>query len=207
MLEIRLKNTYKKLIHYFSIFTIILGTTFGSFNAANAADFSVLDAAATDNAAATTVLQDSTAIDFDETGALTITSANGSETLTHIGAITRSAGNPTVIIQSLAGDTDDESIVVDSITFAVAGEGDIEFTSEDNAAADGAFTVTVGALSTLGKFEIDANDANGTASVLTVNLTGTTAVTEASTVVSAAKNSANLNILFIFESLLTIISY
>jgi len=37
MLEIKLKNTYKKFIHYFSIFTIILGTTFGSLNSANAA--------------------------------------------------------------------------------------------------------------------------------------------------------------------------
>jgi len=183
-----------KLAYYLAIFAMVLGSTFGTFNAANAEVFSVLDAAAVDNAAATTVLQDGGDIDFDETGTLTITSADEAETLTSIGALTRSAGDPTVIIQSLAGDTDDESIAIESITFAVVGEGDIEFTSESNAAADGAFTVTVGDLSTLGKFEIDANDAAGTASVLTVNLTGTTAVTEASTVVSAAANSANLNI-------------
>ena len=44
MLEIKLKNTYKKLIHYFSIFTIILGTTFGSINSANADPVTVADA-------------------------------------------------------------------------------------------------------------------------------------------------------------------
>ena len=40
MLEVKLKNTYKKLIHYFSIFTIIFGTTFGSLNSALAEDTS-----------------------------------------------------------------------------------------------------------------------------------------------------------------------
>jgi len=43
MLEIKLKNTYKKLIHYFSIFTIILGTTFGSLNSAYAAEYTLGD--------------------------------------------------------------------------------------------------------------------------------------------------------------------
>jgi len=41
MLEINLKNTYKKLIHYFSIFTIILGTTFGSINSAYAGSVTI----------------------------------------------------------------------------------------------------------------------------------------------------------------------
>ena len=52
MLEIKLKNTYKKLIHYFSIFTIILGTTFGSINSAYAAD-AIVDTAVTAYAAIT----------------------------------------------------------------------------------------------------------------------------------------------------------
>jgi len=44
MLGIKLlKNTYKKLIHYFSIFTIILGTTFGSLNSAYADDGDIID--------------------------------------------------------------------------------------------------------------------------------------------------------------------
>jgi hypothetical protein len=30
------KKNYKKILNYFSIFTIVLGTTFGTFNTANA---------------------------------------------------------------------------------------------------------------------------------------------------------------------------
>ncbi|MDC1344544.1 autotransporter domain-containing protein, partial [Pelagibacteraceae bacterium] len=163
-------------------------------NSANALSFATLDAAATDNGEATTVITTGDPIIFDETGVLTITVANGAETTVDIGALTRTAGNPTVKVVTLAADEDNQAINIDSITFAVAGEGDIEFTAENNAADDGDLTVTVGDLSTLGKVELDANDAGGDASALTVNLTGTTAVTEASTAVAAAKNSINLNI-------------
>jgi len=185
----------KKIFNYFSIFTIVLGTTFGSLNSANAADFSVLDAAdLADDAAATTVLTDGTAIDMDETGTLTVTVANGAETDTSLGAITVSAGNPTLTIQNLAADTDDEAIAISSVAFDVAGEGDITITTQNNAANDGDLAVTIGDLSTLGTLALDGNDAGGNLSTLTVNLTGTTAVTEASTAVGAAKNAINLNI-------------
>ena len=185
----------KKIFNYFSIFTIAIGSIFGTMNAAYALSFATLDAADSSNdGAATTVIQSAAVIDMDETGTLTITSANGAETATSVGAITRSDGNPTVIIQALAADTDDESLAVASITFAVAGEGDVKVTAANNAANDGDFTTTIGDFSTLGKFELDGNDAGGDTSALIVNLTGTTAVTEASTAVSAAANTINLNI-------------
>tara|TARA_B100001093_G_scaffold438024_1_gene437212 strand:- start:137 stop:2515 length:2379 start_codon:yes stop_codon:yes gene_type:complete len=185
----------KKILNYFSIFTIAIGSIFGTMNAAYALSFQTLDAADSSNdGAATTVIQTGAVIDMDETGTLTITSANGAETATDVGAITRSAGNPTVKIQTLAADTDDESLSIASITFAVANEGDIEVTNETDNANDGDFAVTIGDMSTLGKFEIDGNDASGNNSTVTVNLTGTTAVTEASTAVTAAKTLINLNI-------------
>jgi uncharacterized protein with beta-barrel porin domain len=193
--SIGLTKAFKKIFNYFSILTIIFGSTFGTMNSAYALSFATLDADdGSNNGATTTVITTGAPIIFDETGALTITVANGAETTVDIGALTRTAGNPTVKVVTLAADTDNQAINIDSITFAVTGEGDIEFTAEDNNANDGDLTVTVGDLSTLGKMEIDANDANGDASALTVNLTGTTAVTEASTAVSAAKNSINLNI-------------
>jgi hypothetical protein len=184
----------KKILNYFSILIIGFASSFGAITSANALSFATLDAAATDNGAATTVIQTGAPIIFDETGTLTITSANGAETATSVGALTRTAGNPTVIIQTLASDTDDESLSISSITFAVANEGDIEVTNETDNANDGDFAVTIGDMSTLGKFEIDGNDASGNNSTVTVNLTGTTAVTEASTAVTAAKTLINLNI-------------
>jgi len=112
----------EKILYYFSIFIIGLGSSFGTITAANALDFSTLDAAdGSDDAATTTVIQTGAGIDMDEDGTLTITSANGAETATSVGAITRSAGDPTVIIQALAADTDDESLSIESITFAVTG--------------------------------------------------------------------------------------
>ena len=184
-----------KLAYYFAIFAMVIGSTFGTMNSAHALSFATLDSAdSSDDGAATTVITTGAAIIMDEAGTLTVTVANGAETTVSIGAITRTVGNPTLKVVTLAADTDNQAIAIASINFAVAGEGDIEFTAENNAAADGDLTVTVGDLATLGKFEIDANDAGGAASVLTVNLTGTTAVTEASTAVAAAKNSINLNI-------------
>src|SRR6056300_2024998 len=82
------------------------------FQQTHAEDFSDLDVAGggLNDGAATTVLQTDADIDMDETGTLTITSANEAETATDLGDITRSAGNPTIIIQNLTTDTDNQSI-------------------------------------------------------------------------------------------------
>ena len=66
----------KKIFNYFSIFTIAIGSIFGTMNAAYALSFATLDAADSSNdGAATTVIQSAAVIDMDETGTLTITSA------------------------------------------------------------------------------------------------------------------------------------
>ena len=154
-----LTKTFKKIFNYFSIFTIVLGSTFGTMNSAYALSFATLDAGdGSNDGAATTVITTGAPIIFDETGALTITVANGAETTTSVGALTRTAGNPTVKVVTLAADTDNQAIAIASINFAVAGEGDIEFTAENNSADDGDLTVTVGDLSTLGKVELEEVD-------------------------------------------------
>jgi len=166
------------------------------FQQTHAEDFSVLDVAGggLNDGAATTVLQTDADIDMDETGTLTITSANGAETATDLGDITRSAGNPTIIIQNLTTDTDNQSINIDSITFSVTGEGDVTVKSQNNAASDGDLEVILGRLSTTGTLTVSGLDVGGDASSTELIINGDTSVTEASTVSSQSKNTSTLTL-------------
>jgi len=122
MLETKLKNTYKKLIHYFSIFTIILGTTFGSLNSAYAVD-----------------IDDDTTISTTTSADYVFVTETG-KTLTFDASATLSGDNGT-ITDTTAGNV---IITSDGDADPAAGATTITFTSIDLDAGltDGNITIT-----------------------------------------------------------------
>ena len=126
MLETKLKNTYKKLIHYFSIFTIILGTTFGSINSAYAADGDNGDAGGTEVADGVVIIATNTAgiIESGEAGATTITITSGDAAIT------------------LGANNSDDAVTLDSAddeqyTISTSGTGTITFAGDIDLAGAG----------------------------------------------------------------------
>ena len=186
MLETKLKNTYKKLIHYFSIFTIILGTTFGTMNAANAGDVDANTTFSTTTSADYVIITNAgITLTFDST--LVLAGDNGT-------IIDTVSGN--VIITS-AGDADpvaaNSSQTFTSIDLDVAGgNGDITITDADD--RTGTFIVTIDGAGTAANADLitdlgdlviqsleDTDDED-----MTVNIGGLINVVAGTTVISTA---------------------
>ena len=147
-LYFKINERLKKIFNYFSIFTIVLGTTFGSINSANAADFNVLAGVtitkADNNGAAegTTAvgstddatMKGATAI-FDTTAdSFEIAILTGDNSVAHVATITDTAGasGNTFTITTLTN-------VVKGITLTVDGNLDIKGETDGGAinVADG----------------------------------------------------------------------
>jgi len=122
------KEKLRKIFNYFSIFTIIFGTTFGSLNSANAAAIDVDDgdtvtSSTTDVTASTITLTTATTTDawtaiFDATTAISVTSITTQDS-TNDGTVTISGGTLTV---TGAISTPDHT-AADETEFVVASDG------------------------------------------------------------------------------------
>jgi uncharacterized protein with beta-barrel porin domain len=190
-LYFKINERLKKIFNYFSIFTIVLGTTFGSLNSAYAANvgaaLTVDDAEATD-------------IDFNvDEGNLTITTEPGADpavTAVIVGDITDSAETADIILLSDALDLTAPTFVINSVVIDDAtAPGVVTITDTDGSVGD--MTVTVS-----GIFNIDGaltvtNAEDTDAETLTVNFDGATTVTGATEIDADSAGSAvatNINI-------------
>ena len=143
MLEIKLKNTYKKLIHYFSIFTIIFGTTFGSLNSAYAED--LVEGSETENLTEpgdNSVVADGAAVTVSGTTSLTLGGAISIDTITGVAedtivpdVLTIAGGKRLTVAGAVAAG------VADTITFILSGTGTV---MDLEATAAGTYTLGSG---------------------------------------------------------------
>jgi uncharacterized protein with beta-barrel porin domain len=189
------KITSKKVFNYFSIFTIVLGTSFGSLSSANAAALTLTQNSTN---ASNGVNGDTTlAVDGTDTVSmgdftLAITGLDGTATAFSIGAVTGLSADGTTELE--LNFQEDGASVAQEITVAsviltadsdTAGVLDINFADAAGVSGTATFTgeVDTGTFgTTLGLIDIDMADSSATTPVATIqfggDVTGTTTLDE-----------------------------
>jgi len=165
-----LNGLFKKIFNYFSIFTIVLATTLGTINSANAGDYTLAE----DGTSAANGINDSTDDDSLAAGdtvdlvtfTLTIDEALDLS-LADLHAVTGTTGTLTFTSGATGGD-----VTQTLASFATTGAGNLNVTSE--AGGDDNFTVTVsGVVTTVGGVVTLTADTT-TAVATTLNIAGAT---------------------------------
>jgi uncharacterized protein with beta-barrel porin domain len=205
-----LDGKLKKIFNYFSIFTIVLGTTFGSLNSANAAPLAVTasDVLATAGGPATQALFDASDGDIalddgNDANIATITitintsdgatDGDGVTTALTVGDITEGADDvggvtllTTVTDESIRGTVGDITISGDFLA------NQIDETNSD-AAGTGETQWTIGAATVGGTFKVTNLDATDDSDIMVI-ASGDLAVTGVTTLTGVADGNAILNV-------------
>jgi uncharacterized protein with beta-barrel porin domain len=206
-----LDEKLKKIFNYFSIFTIVLGTTFGSINSANAAPLAVtasdvLSTAGGDATAAAFAASDGdiTLDDGDDTNAaaieITINTSDGATdgddltTTATVGAITEGADDTgSVLILTTAAV--DEAIrgTVGTITISGNFEAKQVDTTNSDENGTGETQFTIGASTVGGTFKVTNLDATDDSNIMVI-ASGDLTVTGITTIAGVDDGNAILNL-------------
>ena len=120
---------FKKIFNYFSIFTIILGSAFGTFNSAHAGDGDDGTGEVVDGASITATDADGLLIDADGDGAIAISvDPNGGITFGAAGDDDAITSDSTGAAATTFTITDSNTTSIDTLTLA----GDIDIGDTDN---------------------------------------------------------------------------